>query len=344
MSYMELAVLYMNNDFIDTLRDVALSLEKRDKQIASDLMNFALKYRSNGPLLIKKVSEYSKVLAPRKNITHSLCEALKIVDDSYLLRLLNVCLEIEPNNSKFLGIKSKVSFSHTFNDEKVSLINFSSEGDIIPIGSRCTSAIACHYANLHKESLPFDWTIPLTPDKSLDIIEKGFKGFIPSKITIGERVVNEYGIGLAHFSEHTSTDEGVEVYKQRIARFNRVIQNTSKHKYFIYVNEDYLYNKNYRGKLFNKKKFDDVLALERYFKGNFPGLSFKILYFDFVNHEHRINESSSVIPIYIETEKFWNISQISNYPAFRKYVGKILSELFSTKFNGSVKILDLFTL
>ena len=50
-------------------------------------------------------------------------------------------------------------------------INNSNNYIIIPFGHRCASALACKYASLRNQSLPFDWTIPLYPSKSKEILK-----------------------------------------------------------------------------------------------------------------------------------------------------------------------------
>ena len=42
--------------------------------------------------------------------------------------------------------------------------------DIIPIGYRCATAIACNYAKIRTCSLPFDWGIPWNPKKIKNIL------------------------------------------------------------------------------------------------------------------------------------------------------------------------------
>ena len=42
---------------------------------------------------------------------------------------------------------------------------------VIPFGHRCTSALVAKYASLRYFSLPFDWTIPLYPNKIKNVLE-----------------------------------------------------------------------------------------------------------------------------------------------------------------------------
>jgi len=323
---------------IAILRDVALSFENKNKQIALDLISIALKHRPEGDLLHAKFADYSKSLIVSNDISDSLVKAINLVDDAWLLKFLDVCLYLEPNNRTFLSLKNEVSFTHYVELKKNSSINLDLNFDVIPFGSRCTSAVVCHYAQLLKESLPFDWTIPLLPCKTQQILEQDFKDFIPSNI--GEKGANnKYGVGLAHFSAHESHQDGINIYNLRIDRFQALL-NSSTHKYFVYVNEDYLYKSEYRNEHFNKQTFEEMLLLEGYLKGRYPHFTFNILYFDFVQHD--IIENSSIVPFFIKTGKYWSEGVHSNYSSFRKYIGKVLSELFNTEFDNKVNVDELF--
>ena len=64
-------------------------------------------------------------------------------------------------------------FSYVINNPN----NFVIKNDyfIIPFGHRCSSALACKYANIRKFSLPFDWTIPSFPKKIQTVLENNLK-------------------------------------------------------------------------------------------------------------------------------------------------------------------------
>ena len=146
-------------------------------------------------------------------------------------------------------------FSHYINNSNNLTIN--NNFYAVPFGQRCTSALACKYANIRNFSLPFDWTIPLFPSKIKKVLEYDFYGFIPD--VHNNHFDNIYDIGLAHFNP--DIEKGVNEYKRRIDRFN-YIMNDNKKKYFVYINEDYLYDDNYRNDHFNDTIFNEMLDLE----------------------------------------------------------------------------------
>lgn len=137
-------------------------------------------------------------------------------------------------------------FSHTINNPN----NFVIKNDytVVPFGHRCTTALACKYANIRKMSLPFDWTNPALPKKIQTALEDNFDNFIPDVHNGDFR--SKYGFDISHFN--SNINNGIEEYKKRIARF-KDIMNQTKHIYFVYINEDYLYNKEYRQADFNDR-------------------------------------------------------------------------------------------
>ena len=64
-----------------------------------------------------------------------------------------------------------------------------------------------------------------------------------------------YDFTLAHFNDNL--DEGIDEYKRRIDRFKNII-NLSTKLYFVYINEDYLYDNKYREEEFNDINFNEI--------------------------------------------------------------------------------------
>ena len=212
-------------------------------------------------------------------------------------------------------------FSHTIHSPKHVIIK--KEYHVIPFGHRCSSALACRYATIRKFSLPFDWTIPLYPKKIQHVIENNFEDFIPD--VYNGVFVNKYGITLAHFDENITN--GVEQYKRRIDRFIQMMKE-SRPKYFVYINEDYLYNSEHRDDTFNDRIFNEMLELEAFLKDRYPYMKYTILYFNF--KQHNIPVYSNIINIVLQTTSFYDTHENAPYEELRNYCGKVLSELFNT--------------
>lgn len=208
-------------------------------------------------------------------------------------------------------------YSHTIHYSNPFVIE--NDSFIVPFGIRCTSALACKFANIRKCSLPFDWVTPLFPNKIQKILENNFEDFIPD---VHHGIFhNKYDITLTHFNPNIDT--GVEEYKRRMERFNNMM-NQSKKIYFIFINEDYLYDEKYREDEFNNTMFHEMLELEQFMKKQYTTINYHILYFNFKHHI--IPTDSNIINIELHTTMYG-----TNYiEEFRLYCGQILAELFNT--------------
>ena len=197
---------------------------------------------------------------------------------------------------------------------------------LIPLGHRCSSALAIQYASLRHMSLPFDWVLKLFPRKIKNVLENNFEDFIPD--VHKKKFTNKYGFRLAHFNKNI--DEGIEQYKRRIERFKKILQHENK-IYFVYINEDYLYNKDYRDKKFNDDIFSQMVELELYLKKTYPKINYNILFFNFF--ENKIPKDSNIINIVLHSSKIYDEVLNSPFPQLRMYCAKILTIIFKTKLN-----------
>ena len=216
-------------------------------------------------------------------------------------------------------------FSHTLHNPNNFTINTDSY-NVIPFGHRCTSAIACKFASIRKCSLPFDWNSSLFPHKIKQVLENNFADFIPD--VHNQQFWNKYKFSLAHFNPNI--DEGIKEYSRRIVRFKDIIQRPTK-IYFVYSNEDYLFNEKWRNEEFNNSIFNEMLELEIFLKEKYAHIDFNILYLNFM--KHTIPNNSNIISVVLHTTKTYDKNDNDVSCKFRIYCGKILSELFNTKLN-----------
>jgi hypothetical protein len=214
-------------------------------------------------------------------------------------------------------------FSYTLNNpNNLGIVN---DYYVVPIGNRCGTAIACQHANLRKFSLPFDWTIPVFPKKIKNVLENNFEDFIPD--VYNNVFCNKYDFSIAHFNSNVAI--GIEEYKRRIERL-KSIMNDNKKIYFIFFNEDYLYDPNYRHDFFNDVLYYEMLELEQFIKEKYTNINFNILYFNF--KPINIPAYSNIINIVLHTNTFYDNTIMSPFVQLRMFCGKILSELFNTNF------------
>ena len=196
--------------------------------------------------------------------------------------------------------------------------------NVVPFGHRCSSALVCKYASLRHFSLPFDWTIPLFPKKIQQVLENDFQDYVPD--VHNHMFENKYNIVLSHFN--SDPEAGIEEYKRRIERFS-VVMNDSKKIYFVYINEDYLYDPLYREHDFNANIFSQMLELETFMKVKYPAIDFNILYFNFKQHD--IPSSSNIINIVVHTDVVYDYFVPDYAENFRNYCGEVLAQLFNTQ-------------
>ena len=224
-----------------------------------------------------------------------------------------------------------MNLSFKINNPNNIIINTKENYYVIPFGHRCSSALTIKYASLRKFSLPFDWTIPLYPDKIKNILKNNFEDFIPDvKNNIFE---NKYGVIISHFDDDILN--GIKEYERRIERFNRIIKE-NKRIYFVYMNEDYIYSRKYREKEVNDKIFFDMLELEKFLKKKYLNINYTILYFNFF--EYKIPKDSNIINIVLKTNKVYDTICDNNFNNYRLYCGKILSNVFKTKFEPYLNV------
>jgi hypothetical protein len=211
-------------------------------------------------------------------------------------------------------------FSYVINNPN----NFVIQNDyfIIPFGHRCATALACKYANIRKFSLPFDWGIPFFPKTIKQILKNNFEGFTDFVFEKNITRNKKYNFKSMHFDSNI-----VELLKRRIARFNDIITQ-SKKIYFIYINEDYLYDNSYRADKFNNEIFNQMLELEKFIKKKYVNIDYNILYFNFKHHTIPIN--SNIINIVLQTTNLYDTDKGAPFDELRNYCGKILAELFNT--------------
>lgn len=190
-------------------------------------------------------------------------------------------------------------FSHKINNSN-NFIKDYKDFYVVPFCHRCSSALACKYANIRNFSLPFDWVYPLYPNKIKKVLQNNFDDYIPD---VHNNIFNnKYDFTLHHFNPDINT--GIDQYKRRINKFNEILNETNKKKYFVYINEDYLYDDKYRENDFNDKIFNEMLELEFLLKEKYINTDYNIFYFNFKHHN--IPENSNIINIVLHTTKLYN--------------------------------------
>jgi hypothetical protein len=197
-----------------------------------------------------------------------------------------------------------------------------------PIGHKCSSAMALKNAGMRHLSLPFDWCEHLFPKKVIEIFEDNFEKFIPDaeddlvcvNTAYGYYHKNEYDVHVCHIDIDIIA-ETIASYKRRILRAIDLLNGT-KTLLFLYVNEGYLWNKEFRNEDFNKNTFEELVELDTYIKKRYPQLKYKILFIDFVKHD--VPETSNIVNMVIQSTDLYDVHIDSVVADFRIHCSKLL--------------------
>jgi len=222
--------------------------------------------------------------------------------------------------------KPSLSFTHSLANPN-DLIIAKDDFHCVPFGNSCSSALACKYAGIRKASLPFDWAARTTPRKIKEVLESDFSDFIPD--VHNNIFINKYDLSLPHFNP--IVDDGIKETNRRIHRLLDILGSTTK-IYFVYVNDAYLVNGNYRQSHYTDTFFREMVDLELFLKKKFSAIDLVILFFDFKNHA--LPEDSNIVEFVINPSQLYDSDSMFAAEALRKHIGHTLAELFDTRFKA----------
>ena len=201
------------------------------------------------------------------------------------------------------------------------------------IGHKCSSAIAARTAGLRSFALPFDWCEHVFPQKVINVLENNFEDFIPDtfdNLLVPEEkenicyYKNKYDIHICHI-DSTKTEEIIAAYKRRILRAIDVLNGT-QNVCFLYANEGYLWNKDFRYEDFNKQTFAELVAFDTYIKTKYPQLKYKIVFIDFVKHD--VPAQSNIVNMVVHSTEVYDVHIDGVVNDFRIHCAKLLNAIF----------------
>jgi hypothetical protein len=179
-------------------------------------------------------------------------------------------------------------------------------------------------------SLPFDWCEHVFPKKVINIFENNFENFIPDTFDIlvrensgGYYYKNKYDINICHI-DIKKTEDIIAAYKRRVLRAIDIL-NGDKNVCFLYVNEGYLWNKDFRVEEVNKETFEELIELDNYIKIKYPNLNYKIIFIDFVKHE--VPPESNIVSMVVKAPKLYDEHIDSVVNDFRLHCSKLLNAI-----------------
>jgi hypothetical protein len=230
--------------------------------------------------------------------------------------------------------KPSLSFTHSLTNPN-DLIIAKDDFHCVPFGNSCSSALACKYAGIRNASLPLDWAARTTPRKIQEVLESDFSDFIPD--VHNNIFVNKYDLSLPHFNP--ILDDGIKETGRRIRRLLDILRSTTK-IYFVYVNDAYLVNDNYRQSHYTDTFFREMVDLELFLKKRFLSINFSILFFDFTNHS--LPEGSNIVEFVIRPSQLYDSDSMFAAEALRKYIGHTLADLFDARFKSGFSVDDFY--
>lgn len=160
---------------------------------------------------------------------------------------------------------------------------------------------------MRTEAYPFDYCNSFNLSNVLFAIQNYFGSFVPDSGRL-----NRYGICIKHLDDLTN-DELKVYFRNRIERFINILKTTNR-ILFVYVNEDYLYDKQYRDN--SDQMYGDAEAFCHYLQNVYPDLNFQILYFDSVYRP----STQTIINVFINIPKEMLVNGHSLFSPTREHV------------------------
>lgn len=205
---------------------------------------------------------------------------------------------------------------------------------IISIGHRCTSQIAINAISTNQEVSPFSWVNNFNSNNVLNVIKTNFSNYITDRIKIKNYHLKEdlnkiKGHGFGHYN--INDRRIIESFDRKIKRFIDIL-NDNIHRYLlVYINEDYIYNEDYRK---DDENYNNLKKINDYLLNKYPNFKFDIFNITFEKRDNYKN----IINIYYKrpfnliNRKDWllNMRQRSRLEnIFRTDCGKLLKKYIS---------------
>lgn len=182
------------------------------------------------------------------------------------------------------------------------------------------------------ETSPFSWVNCYSCKNILDILENKFEHFLENQLPKGKvndntkdiYKINEYS--FAHYNMCLS--ETIKSFERKIQRFLSYINDDTSNILFVYINEDYIFNEDYRD--YDDENYEYLKKINDYLSLNYPKLKFTIFNIVFKKRENYKNiDNIFYIP---KKFKYVNLkSKTKVYPTFRKECQNILKNYINGK-------------
>ena len=108
----------------------------------------------------------------------------------------------------------------------------------------------------------------------------------------------------------------IESFKRKITRFTKILNESKGYILLVYINEDYLYNEEYRET--ETQNYNNLIMLSLYLKKTYPTLKFHILNISFKKRQNSNREN--IINIYYKSNVVINRNDWLENSSKRGYV------------------------
>lgn len=198
---------------------------------------------------------------------------------------------------------------------------------ILSIGHRCTPHIVIQQLFGKSETTPFSWVNTFNAKNVLNCFQNNFENFTENKYSLDYfRTVDKHHLST-EFSFHNYPIENemlVESFKRKIKRLEQYLNSDMK-ILFIYANDDYIANENYRD--ITEENYNYLKELNDHITKKYPQLDFTIMNITAVPLENYGN----IINKFIEYNRRLDIKHAVNFHLYNTVItqfrNKVITEL-----------------
>ena len=174
--------------------------------------------------------------------------------------------------------------------------------EIISIGHRCTSQIAINNHFKAKQlTSPFSWVNNYNVRNIVDIIENNFLTYLENSVSgkthLEENLNYKKGSSFGHYD--IKNELIINSFSRKINRFINILNDKQNLYLFVYINEDYLYNEDYRNNV--DENYENLMDLNNLILNKYPCLKFNILNICFKERDNYKNIINVLYDIKFQT-------------------------------------------
>lgn len=173
--------------------------------------------------------------------------------------------------------------------------------NVLSIGHRCTSQIAINGLKNLGETTPFSWVNCFSSKNILTVLQSDFENFLinklpPKNADFFQRSKNLHKTEQISFGHYNMSDANtIKSFERKIERFKCYLNVEKGNILFVYINEDYLYNEDYR--IYDDENYENLKKINDYLSEKYPKLHFTIFNIVFKERENYKNIENIIYKI-----------------------------------------------